>query len=100
MKLSLPVRQRRGLAGVAMPVLWKRLCLVQLVQSLLLLAARRSGKLRTTKLGAQTKLPVKEKILSCPGNYSDEDMSWLDAIGLEDLEGDDFCVARPINSQK
>ena len=47
-----------------MPVLWKRLDFLQLVSSLLPIAARRSGKLRTTKLGAQTKLPAKGK--TCP----------------------------------
>ena len=27
-----------------------------------------------------------------PGNYSEEDMSWLEAIDLEELEDKDFCI--------
>ena len=50
------------------------------------------SELMDNKAGSSDETASEGEEMCNPGNYSEEDMSWLDAIDLEDLEDEDFCV--------
>ena len=50
------------------------------------------SKLMDDKTGSSDETDSEGEAMWNPGNYSEEDMSWLDAINLEELEDEDFCI--------